>query len=63
MKRKLFEELKEGFGALQSVRENKLTLRECIAEKEPELGLPDSYAPTVVHLITENMATPAKILI
>ena len=35
MKRNLFEELKEGFGALQSAREGKLTLREHIVEKKP----------------------------
>ncbi len=35
MKRKLFDELKEGFGALQSSREGKLTLREHVVEKKP----------------------------
>ncbi len=35
MKRNLFEELKEGFGALQSAREGKLTLREHVVEKKP----------------------------
>jgi putative transcriptional regulator len=35
MKRKLFDELQEGFSALQSAREGKLTLREHIVEKKP----------------------------
>lgn len=35
MKRKLFDELQEGFSALQAAREGKLTLREHIVEKKP----------------------------
>jgi putative transcriptional regulator len=35
MKRKLFDELQEGFNALQSAREGKLTLREHVVEKKP----------------------------
>ena len=36
MKRNLFEELKEGFGALQSAREGKITLREHTVEKKQQ---------------------------
>jgi putative transcriptional regulator len=35
MKRNLFDELKEGFNALQSAREGKMTLRQHIVEKKP----------------------------
>ena len=39
MKRKLFDELKEGFTALQSAREGKITLREHVVEKKPALSI------------------------
>lgn len=35
MKRDLFEELKEGFNALKSAREVKITLRQSVVEKKP----------------------------
>lgn len=35
MKRDLFEELKEGFNALQSAREGKITLRQHVVETKP----------------------------
>ena len=35
MKRKLFDEMKEGFNALQSAREGKITLRPHVVEKKP----------------------------
>jgi len=35
MKRDLFDELKEGFTALQAERENKITLRQYVVEKKP----------------------------
>lgn len=35
MKRNLFNELKEGFGALQSAREGKITLRQHVIAKKP----------------------------
>jgi putative transcriptional regulator len=35
MKRNLFDELKEGFNALQDVREKKITLRTHVVEKKP----------------------------
>ncbi|MEO6974559.1 MAG: hypothetical protein ABI144_01630 [Gallionella sp.] len=35
MKRNLFDELKEGITALESVREGKITLRQHIVEKKP----------------------------
>lgn len=35
MKRNLFDELKEGFTALESARVNKITLRQHIVEKKP----------------------------
>jgi putative transcriptional regulator len=35
MKRNLFDELKEGFNALQSAREGKITLRQHVVEKRP----------------------------
>lgn len=35
MKRNLFEELKEGFNALQSAHEGKITLRQHVVEKKP----------------------------
>ena len=39
MKRNLFEEMKEGFNALQSVREGKITLRQHRVEKKPALSI------------------------
>ena len=35
MKRNLFNELKEGFTALESAREGKITLRQHVVEKKP----------------------------
>lgn len=35
MKRNLFNELKEGFDALEASRKGKVTLRECVVEKKP----------------------------
>ena len=35
MKRNLFNELKEGFTALESAREGKITLRQYVVEKKP----------------------------
>ena len=35
MKRNLFDELKEGFNALQSAREGKMTLRQHLVENKP----------------------------
>jgi putative transcriptional regulator len=35
MKRNLFDELQEGFNALQSEREGKITLRQHVVEKKP----------------------------
>jgi putative transcriptional regulator len=35
MKRNLFDELKEGFYALHSAREGKVTLRQHVFEKKP----------------------------
>ena len=35
MKRNLFDELKEGFNAMQSAREGKITLRQHVVEKKP----------------------------
>ncbi|TXT23918.1 MAG: putative transcriptional regulator [Gallionellaceae bacterium] len=35
MKRNLFNELKVGFGALESAREGKITLRQHVVEKKP----------------------------
>lgn len=40
MKRNLFDELKEGFNALQSAREGKITLREHVVEKNLRHQLP-----------------------
>ena len=39
MKRDLFNEMKEGFNALQSARESKITLRQHIVEKKPALSI------------------------
>ncbi len=39
MKRDLFNELKEGFGALESVRKGKITLREHGVEKKPAIEI------------------------
>jgi putative transcriptional regulator len=39
MKRNLFNELKEGFTALESAREGKITLREHVGEKKPALTI------------------------
>jgi hypothetical protein len=36
MKRNLFNELKEGFTALESAREGKITLRQHVIEMKPE---------------------------
>lgn len=35
MKRDLFDEMKEGFNALKSAREGKITLRQHVVEKKP----------------------------
>ena len=40
MKRNLFDELKEGFSALQAEREGKITLRQYEVEKNLRLQLP-----------------------
>lgn len=39
MKRNLFDELKEGFTALESAREEKITLRHHVVEKKPALSI------------------------
>ncbi len=39
MKRDLFNELKEGFGALESARKGKITLREHVVEKKPAIKI------------------------
>lgn len=39
MKRNLFNELKEGFTALESAREGKITLRQHVVEKKPALTI------------------------
>jgi putative transcriptional regulator len=39
MKRNLFNELKEGFTALESAREGKITLRQHAVEKKPALTI------------------------
>ncbi len=39
MKRKLFDELKEGFGALEAARGGKITLRQHVVEKKPALTI------------------------
>ncbi len=39
MKRDLFEELKEGFNALQSARDGKITLRQHVVEKNQHSSL------------------------
>ena len=39
MKRNLFDELKEGLGALESARKGKITLREHAVEKKPAIKI------------------------
>lgn len=39
MKRNLFNELKEGFGALGFARKGKITLREHVVEKKPSIKI------------------------
>ncbi len=39
MKRNLFNELKEGFTALESARKGKITLRQHVLEKKPALTI------------------------
>ncbi|MEI6336436.1 MAG: transcriptional regulator [Methylococcaceae bacterium] len=39
MKRNLFDELNEGFTALKSEREGKITLKQCTVEKKPALTI------------------------
>lgn len=39
MKRDLFNELKEGMGALESARKGKITLREHVVEKKPAIKI------------------------
>ena len=39
MKRNLFDELNEGFTALKSEREGKITLKHIMVEKKPELTI------------------------
>lgn len=52
MKRKLFDELHEGFSALQAAREGKLILREQVIEKKS--------ASTNAHWKTGNKAARAR---
>jgi putative transcriptional regulator len=51
MKRNLFDEMKEGFSALQSVREGKITLREHVVEMKPAL----SITPEELMTLRENL--------
>ncbi len=51
MRRNLFDELKEGFSALQSAREGKLTLREHVVEKKPAL----SITPEELMILREKL--------
>lgn len=57
MKRNLFEELKEGFGALQSARGGKLTLREHVVEKKPAPSITPEELTNLrekLHLLRSN---------
>ena len=49
MKRNLFEELIEGFDAMEAERKGKLTLRQHVVEKQP---VPDVSAEEIVQLRT-----------
>ena len=51
MKRDLFNELNEGFNALQSAREGKITLRHHVVEKKPA----PSITPTELMNIREKL--------
>lgn len=51
MKRDLFDELKEGFNALQSAREGKITLRQHAVEKKPA----PSITPAELMTIREKL--------
>lgn len=49
MKRDLFDELKEGFNALQSVREGKITLRQHVLEKKPVPSIHCEASRTIIY--------------
>jgi putative transcriptional regulator len=51
MKRDLFDELQEGFKALQSAREGKITLRQHVVEKKPA----PSITPTELMTLREKL--------
>lgn len=50
MKRNLFDELKEGFNAMQSAREGKVSLRQHVVKKKPALSITHKHTkPAVAH--------------
>lgn len=51
MKRDLFEELNEGFTALKSEREGKITLKQCTVDKKPALTI----TPTELIKLREQL--------
>jgi putative transcriptional regulator len=62
MKRNLFDELKEGFGALQSAREGKITLREHLVEMKPALSITPEELMTLREKLHMSRAVFARYL-
>ncbi len=62
MKRNLFDEMKEGFGALQSVREGKITLREHVVEMKPALSITPEELMTLREKLNMSRAVFARYL-
>lgn len=62
MKRNLFDELKEGFSALQSAREGKITLREHLVEMKPALSITPEEIMTLREKLHMSRAVFARYL-
>lgn len=62
MKRNLFDELKEGFSALQSAREGKITLREHLVEMKPALSITPEELMTLREKLHMSRAVFARYL-
>jgi putative transcriptional regulator len=62
MNRNLFDEMKEGFSALQSVREGKITLREHVVEMKPALSITPEELMTLREKLHMSWAVFAKYL-
>lgn len=62
MKRNLFNELQEGFGALQSAREGKITLREHVIQKKPAPSITPAELMTLREKLNMSRTVFARYL-